>query len=730
MPRSLPLLSVALWAGGCPGGPRAGELREAEESCSVDYLSEAVTVTGRLVDPLGAPLAGVVSVGDQVVTVPATGVFSVGIGRENALLTLESDGHYPRYPAVWGRGPRTTLDLGDVALTPRRPDRARMVFGGDVMFGRRYLQTEGEPDRNVLPPNDPAALISVDDPEPGSRAVIGGVRPWYQAADFGSVNLESVLTRDPETAHQATRIAYFSLPESAGSLTWLGVDYTALGNNHVYDYLDPGVTSTTFALEQIDLAYSGAGRDLDAAFAPHVTTLAGTEYAFYSATGLIGADPPLVADDDKPGAANINEIERFIELLRASADDGQHPVVQIHAGVEYSAGPTSDVIVQQSAVARAGASLVITHHPHVVQGFRVLDGVLIADSLGNLLFESERAETMSTYLLETDLDDGALAGASLVPLALRDFVVYPTTGPAAADLWRRIGASSYFGDVLVVPDVGGARLVFAGGVEPDVRTIEVPVTVDSSRSVVVDLRPWLNDDESIAAVRTTAAGARASFGQDLLLHGGFEDTVVDVDPGNGAWSTGSASGPCHCDPHRGAIAMCAFRDQRSVDPAVVVQRRRVRVPGDATDTPNKDVGVVVWSSATNGGPVDVTARVLSSEGDTQFSEEAILTFPDGDRPWQMAYAPVEMGPDGPDLSDPTAHPRSVQLLLRSLPPTRGESVVRFDDVAVVSWEPTPVAIDGTGGTLRGPQEARFLRVDAPPGDHVIEIDVAAWRLGR
>src|SRR5262249_7370753 len=76
-------------------------------------------------------------------------------------------------------------------------------------------------------------------------------------------------------------------------------------------------------------------------------------------------------------------------------------VVELHAGFQFQ--EASSVNVQQVAHAAidAGASIVIGHHPHVLQGFEWYKGRLIAYSLGNLIFDQDFLSTFASAFLRT-----------------------------------------------------------------------------------------------------------------------------------------------------------------------------------------------------------------------------------------------------------------------------------------------------------------------------------------
>ena len=133
---------------------------------------------------------------------------------------------------------RVALTVAEVTIPPFSliaddANNIRFLFGGDTSFARRFLDPPEVTPANEIPADNPDALILASDPEPGSREVVQYIRPYYQNVDFGVLNFESPVTDDPSTPHLTKSYKYFSLIESLPALTWLGVDYVSLGNNHV-----------------------------------------------------------------------------------------------------------------------------------------------------------------------------------------------------------------------------------------------------------------------------------------------------------------------------------------------------------------------------------------------------------------------------------------------------------------------------------------------------------------
>jgi poly-gamma-glutamate synthesis protein (capsule biosynthesis protein) len=63
-----------------------------------------------------------------------------------------------------------------------------------------------------------------------------------------------------------------------------------------------------------------------------------------------------------------------------------------------------------------GADLVIGHHPHVVQGFEIYKGKLIAYSLGNFVFSPANRLGRQSVLLTAEIEDNEIVKAQVYPV--------------------------------------------------------------------------------------------------------------------------------------------------------------------------------------------------------------------------------------------------------------------------------------------------------------------------
>ena len=385
-------------------------------------------ITGRVVDPSGTPIRAQLSIGDDTVSTDALGRFAISPDEDRVYrMEFSADEHYPMRQTFSHAELLQDGDLGDVTLVQRQPGRTLFVFGGDAMIGRRfYAPFEGEP-----------VLVQPETRLEDSKALLREMKPYLERADYASINLETPIFEAPPGPAAPKFVTFYSAPETLDALEWAGVDYVALGNNHTYDFLEPGLDVTLAHLRESALDFSGAGKTETEALAPHREHLAGSDYDFLSFVGWPAGPPPQTAEPDKGGAA-FGNTPNLLMTNAKSAAQGRVPILQFHGGLEYVEEPTLSMETNLKQAVDVGAALVVAHHPHVTQGLELYDGKLIAWSLGNFLFDQYFYSAQSAALLYVWMDGDEFHHAESVPLYIKGYHPTPAVGAMRNAINRRM----------------------------------------------------------------------------------------------------------------------------------------------------------------------------------------------------------------------------------------------------------------------------------------------------
>ena len=223
-----------------------------------------------------------------------------------------------------------------------------------------------------------AASLAGDRPP---RDIGDELRRRLEACDVVFGNLECTLPGGGETVPTEPRVV-----ASAASVERLLADrfhVVTLANNHTFDCLDDGFHATRDMLNRLGVAWFGAGDDLAEASAPAVLERGGVRLAFIAAVGHRSGPARFAAENDW-GVAPL-DVPRLAETIARLRDEADHVIVSVHWGEERFRIPSPKQVEQAHALADAGASLILGHHPHVIQGLEVYGGVPIIYSLGNFV---------------------------------------------------------------------------------------------------------------------------------------------------------------------------------------------------------------------------------------------------------------------------------------------------------------------------------------------------------
>ncbi len=331
-------------------------------------------------------------------------------------------------------------------------DHLTLVAGGDVSFGRVVGQ------------------MLLREPE---RDFFAALRPWLAAADLRFANLEGPLSdQRGETVKAGQPLVFTGPPGGAEALARAGFSLVSTANNHAWDYGEPALLETIALLDRAGVRHAGTGPDRAAARRPSILERGGFRVAFLAVTDVWN-DGPLAKHPAEARVARADEGE-LCAAVRALREAGaaEAIVVSYHGGAEYADAPLARATALHHALIDAGATVVIGHHPHVVQGVEWYRGRPILYSLGNLLMRMHRdhAWTELGYLARIELSRGGPPGVLACPFRIHGVEVLPLAGAPGRAAYERLffdhlGAISrpLGGTAIGAPDAAGcARLAPPG----------------------------------------------------------------------------------------------------------------------------------------------------------------------------------------------------------------------------------------------------------------------------
>ncbi|MEO0077909.1 MAG: CapA family protein, partial [candidate division WOR-3 bacterium] len=406
--------------------------------------------------------------------------------------------------------------------------------------------------------------------------------------------------------------------------------------------------------------------------------------------------PFLDAGLNKPGFAYLDSfrVRRAIGQVKELADI---VVVEMHTGEEYEARPedqpgndelqvTSDESIkgdemysrfalfpapndtaERHRAIEAGADLVVCHHPHVLQGFEIYQGKLIAHSLGNYAFDLAYPETYPTVIRSALVDERGPYEYTVVPVYIDDWIPRPATGELGQHILDYLAQRSReLGTLLIVsPDsLVGHIVLDTAGLARLVRSCTTRVQVRPESGAWVSAPMRLPRQGSLSRIVQAGPGTDWQFrvGRELVWFGGFEDEGASM------WLLDNADEFYDTVACRGSRSLCQVRRQGA---GRIVTNLEKRLPARA------GVPHTVFASvcAENAESAAVEFRSYSSRsGGTMLAGYSTGTVR-GTSEWTGVYA------DFTTVSQTSYF----DVVLRSRGPQAGDGRTWFDDVSVVEW---------------------------------------------
>lgn len=195
----------------------------------------------------------------------------------------------------------------------------------------------------------------------GSRYFLKKVKPVFAKDDVTIVNFEGTLTTSSNRAMK--KYAFKGPAKYADILKKGSVEVVNLANNHTMAYGKTGFADTKNTLKKKGISYC------------YNSTIAykkvkGVKIAFIGFSQLQGTT-----------AGQVKSAVQAAKKKRAKI-----VIVSFHWGIEREYEPNGNQRTLAHSAIASGASLVLGHHPHVLQGIEKYRGRYIVYSLGNFCF--------------------------------------------------------------------------------------------------------------------------------------------------------------------------------------------------------------------------------------------------------------------------------------------------------------------------------------------------------
>ncbi|PIW81479.1 hypothetical protein COZ97_01700, partial [bacterium CG_4_8_14_3_um_filter_33_28] len=242
------------------------------------------------------------------------------------------------------------------------------------------------------------------------------------SADFTFANLESPFYNKGSVVKEG--MVFKAEPKTIEGLKLSGIDLVSLANNHFGNQGRVGMNFTYDHLKNNGISYFGAGRDFEQAHSPLVIEKGTNKLSFLSYDGI--APESYKASEKNSGFAWISSEEKDLKQMENDIKNAKKKsdlvIISFHWGVEYMPDPNKEQINIAKRAIQSGADIIISQHPHVVQGINMIDNKFVAFSLGNFVFDQMWSEeTREGVIAKLYIKNKKILNVALVPIKIEDY---------------------------------------------------------------------------------------------------------------------------------------------------------------------------------------------------------------------------------------------------------------------------------------------------------------------
>ncbi|KPL07595.1 hypothetical protein AMJ86_03900 [bacterium SM23_57] len=604
----------------------------------------------------------------------------------------------------------TSTEVADIPIGPPNVNGiVSMALVGDVMIARRY--------------EDPGGIIDTY----GADYIFHSVRDLLNSTTIAICNLECPLTVNG-WRHPTKEIAFRGRPEYVSALNYAGFEMVSLANNHVWDYMDPGMLETMAVLDSARILRTGAGMNCLLARQPAYITRSGIRIAllgFCNRTGRADDERPYLEAGMSKGGLAMLSYENLDDTVPYAVETADRVVVYFHSGEEYMTAPDVDDMIEDDWVMDTyygdplvfrdeptdqerelrqhaidlGADLVINSHPHVLQGFEVYNGKVIAHSMGNFAFDQYFWQTYPSALLKTYFDDeDPITDFRVYPIYIDDYIPQPAIGQLGVSILERLMDYSRDLNTYIIPSAADStvgRIVIDTTMlqetwqqhsvtlalreeEPDVYISEPLALFDGGASPGFVFSVTNND---------TVVPCSVAFGREILWVGNFEAEGSTIWNINSEWEWLETE-----FTHSGGLSLGLTRESSTAYNVITNLEDRMPINRD------KDHTFMGWIHTYNGNQAAlVTMFYESRSSNYPLVRDTVDTPITGTVDWTFQY----------EHMDPVEDAYYVNLRCNLFPPDTSVGYAYFDDLAFVEWEAWE---DQLPYYVQYPNNLRYLRV--------------------
>lgn len=236
------------------------------------------------------------------------------------------------------------------------------------------------------------------------------VRETLAEADLVLGNLETVLSRpETETASTLHSLEMRGQPEFVDGLVRTGFRVLNIANNHALQHGPAPLVETIDVLRRQGIAVAGA-RDTEGRDIPVHLDIAGLRI------GILGFSLRPEKFHPESSVYSHGDFEHLLAAVSTLASRSDVTILSLHWGLEFMNQPSARQVQMANMLLDRGVTVLLGHHPHVLQPLMARHHQLVAFSLGNFVFDHQFRDSRHSVILDVTLDQSGVQHWHTIPV--------------------------------------------------------------------------------------------------------------------------------------------------------------------------------------------------------------------------------------------------------------------------------------------------------------------------
>lgn len=223
-------------------------------------------------------------------------------------------------------------------------------------------------------------------------------------ADIVFGNLEAVISGAEINTKSLKSLQLKALPEVVEGLKYAGFNILSLANNHILEHGNEAMFETLDILSKCGI--NSAGVNKTSKKQPLIFEKNKIKIAFL-AYCLIR---------DKTAYCSVDDYDEICTDVTNCKKNADIVIVSLHWGNEFIRKPSLNQIKIAHDIIDAGATLILGHHPHVLQGIEYYKKGIIAYSLGNFIFDMWQKRMRESMIFCCDISKNGVVDVKTIPI--------------------------------------------------------------------------------------------------------------------------------------------------------------------------------------------------------------------------------------------------------------------------------------------------------------------------